>query len=105
MPGTIEIFADTRGISPCTGRTCGRRILWAQVVKSGKRMCFDDLELPALSTRHDPASNRLIETVDLTVNHWATCPDARAFNRSQADRRKAESMRATARSKKDSSQS
>jgi hypothetical protein len=41
-------------------------------------MCFDDVDLPALRTRHDD-SRRLIEEVDLDANHWATCPDARRF--------------------------
>ncbi len=78
---TTEIYADTRGISTCTGRTCGRSILWATVVKSGRKMCFDDLELVALSTRHEPDTRRLIETVALVRNHWATCADRAHFTR------------------------
>lgn len=79
---TVEIYADTRGVSKCSSPRCGKRILWAQVVKTGRKMCFDDTDLPALRTRHDPGSRRLIEEVDLDANHWATCPDARKFNAS-----------------------
>lgn len=75
---TIEIFADTRGFSACSGADCGARILWAQVVKSGRKMCFDG-DPVAISTRHEPATHRLIETVDLDANHWATCPNAKKF--------------------------
>jgi hypothetical protein len=81
MQNEIEIYADTRGVSRCTGATCGRRILWATIAASGKKMCFDDLELVALKTRTEASTNRVIETVDRTVNHWATCPDAKRFKR------------------------
>lgn len=75
---TIEIYADTRGVSRCKGPSCGKRILWATVVATGRKMCFDDTELPALRTRHDDA-RRLVEEVDLDANHWATCPDRNDF--------------------------
>ena len=75
----IEVYADTRGVSRCTGRTCGQRILWAEVVKSGKKMCFNDPEAVALKQRAEPGSNRLIESLDLDDNHWATCPDRKQF--------------------------
>jgi len=78
---TTEIYADTRGVATCTGRDCRQRILWATIVKSGRRMCFNDPELPALSTRHEPETRRLIETVDLDTNHWATCANAQRFKR------------------------
>ncbi len=77
MP-TIEIFADTRGKARCHG--CGQAIEWAEVVKSGKRMCFDN-EIVALLTRTDLGSRRLIEIVDLATNHWATCPQRDRFKR------------------------
>lgn len=76
----VRIYADTRGVSLCSGPTCGRRILWAQVVATGKKMCFDDLDLVAIRTEQDNAG-RLIEHVDLDRNHWATCPDAKRFER------------------------
>jgi hypothetical protein len=76
---TIEIFADTRGVSRCKASNCGQRILWATIVRSGRKMCFDDIQLPALRTRHDPESHRLIEEVDLGANHWATCPGRAGF--------------------------
>jgi len=74
-----EIYADTRNVGTCNGRSCAKRILWATIAKSGKRMPFDDLELVALSTRLEPGTHRLLETVDLAGNHWATCPDAKGF--------------------------
>lgn len=78
-PKTIEVYADTRGISTCTGPHCHQRILWATVVKSGKKMCFNDPEQVALQTRHEPGSRRLIEVLDFNDNHWSTCVDARQF--------------------------
>jgi hypothetical protein len=75
---TMEIYADTRGVATCGGQHCGKRILWAVLVKSGKKMCFSDPELVALRTRRD-RDGRLIEEVEFAENHWATCPDARKF--------------------------
>jgi hypothetical protein len=72
----IEIWADTRGKATCRG--CRAPIEWAEVVKSGKRMPFDG-EIVALQTRHDLATHRLIEAVDLSTNHWGTCPQAKSF--------------------------
>lgn len=74
---TIEIYADTRGPGVCRG--CGARIEWAEVVKSGKRMCFTG-EIVALTTRRND-DKRLIETVDFDTNHWADCPKAKDFKR------------------------
>lgn len=74
----IEVFADTRGQAICRG--CGAPIEWAEIVKSGKKMCFDG-QILALTTRHDPATQRLIERVDQATNHWATCPKAKDFKR------------------------
>jgi hypothetical protein len=76
---TIFVYSDTRGTAKCRG--CGASITWAQVVKSGKRMCFDG-DPVALRTRHDD-SRRLIEELDLDTNHWATCPDAKTFKRAR----------------------
>lgn len=78
MTQTIEIWSDTRGHSICRGKHCGARLLWAEVVGTGRRMCFDG-EPVALKTRHDPTSGRLIETLELSANHWSTCPDALEF--------------------------
>jgi hypothetical protein len=76
---TIEIYADTRGPGVCRGKDCGRRILWAEVVRTGKKMCFNDPEEVALSTRHEPSSGRLIEALEFSHNHWASCPNANGF--------------------------
>lgn len=75
---TIEIYADTRGFARCRG--CGAAIEWAEIVATGKKMCFDTA-IVALATRHSPQTNRLIEVVDLETNHWASCPDAAKFKR------------------------
>ena len=79
---TIQIWADTRGRAVCHGDGCRAQIEWAEIVGSGKRMCFD-LPIVALSTHHDPATRRLIEVVDLSTNHWASCPDATKFKRKE----------------------
>ena len=75
---TIEIYSDSRGRAKCKG--CGASIEWGTIVKSGKKMCFDG-EIVALSTRHDPATHRLIEAVDFETNHWTSCPDRAQFKK------------------------
>ena len=72
---TTEIFADTRAHATCRG--CSAPIVFAEIVKSGKRMPFD-LPLVALKTRHDDG-HRLIEEVDLGESHFASCRLARDF--------------------------
>lgn len=74
----IAIYADTRGSARCRG--CHAPIEWAEVVSSGKKMCFDG-QIVALETRHEDATRRLIEVVDLGANHWATCPQRDQFRR------------------------
>jgi hypothetical protein len=80
---TIQIFSDTRGRATCNASTCRATIEWAEVVASGKRMCFD-APIVALTTHHDPATRRLVEVVDLSTNHWASCPAAGQFKRRRA---------------------
>jgi hypothetical protein len=75
---TIQIFADTRGRATCRG--CRAPIEWAEVVASGKKMCFNG-QIVALSTHHDPETRRLVEVVDLATNHWAACPARDQFRR------------------------
>ncbi len=77
---TIEIYADTRGPGRCRDERCGQPIIWATVVRSGKKMCFDG-EAIALRTRLEPSTRRLIEEVDLDDNHWSRCPGAAQFKR------------------------
>lgn len=82
MNGTannIAIYADTRSIGRCNGPNCGKLILWATLASTGKKMCFDDTELPALRTYHEEGSGRLIEVVDRDANHWASCVDSKRF--------------------------
>jgi hypothetical protein len=75
---TIEVWADTRGMATCKG--CGAVITWAEIVRSGKKMCFDG-EALALQTRYDHESARMIEAIEFETNHWASCPKAKEFKR------------------------
>lgn len=77
---TIEIWADTKGRARCTGRTCGQMLTWAEIVKSGKKMCFTGDPRP-LRTEKDFLTGRTIEALPFDANHWATCPDRRSFGR------------------------
>ena len=74
----IEVWADSRGKSRCRG--CGASITWTEVVATGKKMPFSG-EPVALRTRHDKATRKLVEEIDLAENHWASCPDANQFRR------------------------
>jgi hypothetical protein len=82
---TIEIYADTRGLGTCRDARCGARLTWAEVVTSGKRMCFTG-EPVARQTRHD-AAGRLIEALPWDENHWIACPGAQTFRRGSAEHR------------------
>jgi hypothetical protein len=73
---TTDIWADSRGGGICKG--CGAPLTWAEIVKSGKRMPFEQ-GLVALRTRHE--AGRLIEEVDLADNHWAKCPKQAMFRK------------------------
>lgn len=73
----LEVYADTRGPAICRG--CGAAIEWAELVASGKRMCFTGT-IVALETRHD-ADGRLVERVAFDTNHWADCPARDRFRR------------------------
>jgi hypothetical protein len=75
---TTEIYSDTRKPGTCRGRSCGAAIVFATIVKSGKTMPFSG-DPVALKTRHEDATHRLIETVDLGASHFADCPDAKKF--------------------------
>lgn len=75
---TIQIWADTKGKARCRG--CHAPIEWATVVASGRKMPFDG-QIVALSTHHDPETRRLVEVVDLSTNHWATCSERKQFKR------------------------
>lgn len=89
MDRTIEIYADTRGLSKCNGADCGKRILWAEIVGSGKKMCFDPEKAVPLRTYHGDG-RRLVEVMPFEANHWASCPNARRFD-SKAPAKKAKS--------------
>jgi len=76
---TIDVWADTEGIGTCRDSACQKRILWAQIVKSGRRMCFE-ADAPVLKTAISPTDGRAIHSYDLADNHWATCPGAKGFH-------------------------
>jgi hypothetical protein len=81
---TTEIYADTRSTTRCRG--CHAPIVFAEIVRTGRRMPFNE-PLIALRTRHDNNSGwRLVEEVDLDTTHFATCPQARQFSRGGASR-------------------
>jgi hypothetical protein len=75
---TIEVYADTFGKAHCSAASCRAPIEWATVVKSGKKMCFNN-EIVALRTFTEPGSGRQIAVVDFETNHWASCPDRDRF--------------------------
>ena len=77
---TIEVFDDTLSPPrPCAGFNCRAKIVWAEVVSSGKKMCFTAPAVP-LRTRHDE-SGRLVAVMAFEDNHWASCVDRARFKR------------------------
>ncbi len=78
MPN-IEIYADTRNVGRCRDEDCRKRITFAQVVKTGRTICFDGEPVP-LRTRHSD-DRRLIEEIDGDEVHFARCPGADRFRR------------------------
>jgi hypothetical protein len=78
-PRLLEVYGDTVGRSRCRGATCGQLLIWAELVQGGKRMCFNG-DAVVLQTRTHP-SGRPIEAYDFADNHWAHCPDSKAFGR------------------------
>jgi hypothetical protein len=75
---TTWVYADTVGRARCRGESCRAPITWAELVTTGRKMCFDG-ELVALRT--DDRDGRQIWEVDLDANHWATCVDSKGFKR------------------------
>jgi len=51
-------------------------------VKTSKKMCFNG-DPVALRT-HQTIDMRLIEVLDLSENHWATCPEREQFKKRKA---------------------
>lgn len=80
-----RIWADTIGQARCKGPTCGARITWAELVGTGKRMCFNG-ELVALKIAPEKDTGRQVWYVDLSTNHWATCPDRERFVKNKGAR-------------------
>jgi hypothetical protein len=77
-----KIWKDTIRQDTCRSARCGRRIWWAQVVKSGRFMCFDQAP-EALVTEVELETHREQITVDLAPNHYATCPGRQEFRRAK----------------------
>jgi hypothetical protein len=73
---TIEIWGDSIERSHCRG--CHAAIAWATIVATGRRMCFNSIRTLGDKTAEN---GRPIRIVDLTLNHWANCPDAARFRR------------------------
>jgi hypothetical protein len=77
----LDIYQDSRGPGNC--RSCGARVEWAELVKSGKRMPFD-APIVTVRTQGDIlGGGRVVETVDtgVTASHFETCPDAPDWRR------------------------
>lgn len=74
---TTEIWEASRESGTCRG--CGAPITWAKVVKSKKWMPFTGRVDPIRQYQHD--SGRMIDVVDLTRSHFATCPAADTFRK------------------------
>lgn len=78
---TVAIYADSIRAAKCQGRNCYRPIFFAQVVKTGKQMCFDVEPVPLEVQGAMLPGAREIWTVDLATTHWASCPDSKDFKR------------------------
>jgi hypothetical protein len=76
--GVVKILQETRGDGVC--RSCGARIVWAEVAGSGKRMPFD---APLAAFRAVLVGDHVIEEIDTDISksHFATCPDAKDWRR------------------------
>jgi hypothetical protein len=76
---TILIWAKSRGPSTCKG--CGAAIEWATVVASGRKLCFDGTIVPL--AEYEEPDGRMVQVVDLSKNHWATCPKRDQFKQTR----------------------
>lgn len=75
---TTKIWSDTITPGVCRSRRCCRRIYFAEVVKSGRMMPFDQKPV-ALAVQPEIGTNREQWTVDLAGSHFATCVAAPVF--------------------------
>jgi hypothetical protein len=77
---TIAVYQDTISRPmQCRGRTCTAELVWAETVNGHRRMCFTHPTEP-VSVTESPGS-RQIAYMPFDRNHWATCPDAKVFQR------------------------
>lgn len=74
---TLRIWASSRGLGVCRG--CKASIEWAEIVESGRKLPFD--RIVVLEQLVDADSDRAIQVIDRTFNHWATCPESQSFRR------------------------
>ena len=77
MTKTLRVFDDSKGRGEC--RSCHARLTWFELV-SGKRHPFDG-DPVYLLTEHDPATMRLIGSIDQRESHFGTCPQAKSWSR------------------------
>lgn len=79
-PKRARVWIDSvSGSVPC--RSCHAPIIWAELCKSGRRMCLDKLEV--LNQGIDDESGRAYQTISLHHTHWATCPQAKQWKGGQ----------------------
>ena len=75
------VWKKSINASTCRNPDCRRRIWWAELVTSRKRMCFDE-EPVALAERTDGDGLTQV-LVSLDQVHWATCPGAASFRKTR----------------------
>jgi hypothetical protein len=81
QPTKARVFLDSINEAEC--KSCHAAIVWAKLVKSGKNMPFDRLEV--IKTGVDEDGNAY-QTVSLKTVHWNSCPQAKQWKRNQAAR-------------------
>ena len=75
---TTKVWADSIVERGCTASNCRRRIRFATNVASGRPQPFDEIRILA---RERNLLDREILTIDLGLNHHATCPGASQFRK------------------------
>jgi hypothetical protein len=79
MAVTIRVWADTEERSVCREGSCRKRLLWAEVVESGRRMCFEAAAV-VLRVETDLLDRR-IHVYDLADSHWGSCTNPDRFRK------------------------
>ena len=82
---TIDVwFTSLSQERPCRDEDCKKGIVWGEVTRTKKKMCFDAPAVP-LRTYRDEDTGMLVAVMDRTTVHWATCPGSEKF-RKERDR-------------------